>query len=220
MNKDKIVIKLDKEKIDSEEISESLFRYVDSKIIKNIERVVRDSYEYQLFILLCKNVLNMDHSTYFSNFSLENGFGLEIHHSPFTLYDLVETVCYKHLKINNGWFDDMEVAEEVMRLHFRQMVGLMPVDPTSHELIHSQSLIVHPSIPQGDWEKFIEESRDYLSAELKLKIEEIKILKNSKIEEYPEILKQKTVIIENNKITKLENYNIENLLPNTTKRIK
>lgn len=215
-NKSNIVIEVSTDNIEDEldiDLYTQNYTAVTPKIIKKIEsKAIRCSYEYELYVLFGKNVLAMDKSTYFNQYSIQNGYTIELHHSPFTLFDITETVALKHLKLN-GFYRDMLVAEEVMKLHFEKKVGLMPVDPTTHELIHSQSLIVHPDIPQGDWKAFIEEYKEYMSEEVREKVREIEYLSTTKMDKYPEILQKKIVTIKNNKIESLYNFELPKLLP-------
>lgn len=214
--KNEIIIEVNSENTDDIDLFDRYINAVTPKIVKKIEVIIRGSYEYELYILFCKNVLLMDKSTYFSEYNIKNGYSIEIHHSPFTLFDITETVALKALK-EKGQFTDMEIAEEVMRLHFEQKVGLMPVDPTTHDLIHSQALTVHPSIPQGNWGAFIEEYKEFMGEEVRDKVREIEFLKTTKPDKNPNILEQKNVTIINNNFRTLYSVELSKLLPGDIK---
>ena len=213
---DKIIIEVNSENVDDIDLFDRYINAVTPKIVKKIETIIRSSYEYELYILFCKNVLQMDKSTYFSDYNIKNGYSIEIHHSPFTLFDITETIALKALK-ERGQFTDMEIAEEVMKLHFEQKVGLMPVDPTTHDLIHSQSLTVHPDIPQGNWETFIEEYKEFMGEEVRDKVREIEFLKTTKQDKKPIILEQKNVRIVNNNFRTLYGLDLPRLIPGEIK---
>lgn len=214
--KDNILIEVNDENVDDIDLFTRYINAVTPKIVKKIEIIIRGSYEYELYILFCKNVLQMDKSTYFKKYNISNGYSIEIHHSPFTLFDITETVALKALK-EHGQFTDMEIAEEVMKLHFEQKVGLMPVDPTTHDLIHSQSLVIHPDIPQGNWQAFIDEYKEFMSEEVRDRVREIEFLKTTKKDKNPNILEQKNVTIINNNFRTLYSMDLPKLLPGEKK---
>lgn len=196
-----------------EDIDDIYYTNVEDSTIKNIESLIRSSYEYDKIVLLYKNVCNLDKSTYFPRFNLRDGYKLELHHSPFTLFEIVQTICNKQL-YTNGKFSDFSVAEETMLLHYENKIGLMPVDPTSHELIHSQSLTVHPSIPIGDWKLFIKEYSEYMEDSLLEKIKNLEKLEKTDINKDSYLFKEKKTIIKDTNIEKLKDLDLTKLLPN------
>lgn len=216
---EKIDINVEYDEKNDEEIGDLYYHSVDEKIIKEIERIIRSSYEYEKIVLIYKNVMGLNYSTFYPNYSAQNGYKLELHHSPFTLFEIVETVCNKFLMENKG-FTDMDIAKEVLILHFRQCVGLMPVDPTSHELIHSQTISIHPYIPHGDWETFIKEYKKYMSEELLEKVKDIERMAKEEIPDSYDIFKVKTTVIKNSKIQSIKDYNLEKLIPNISGVLK
>lgn len=172
------------------------YKIVDEKTIKYIERVVRRSYEYKDFINHFKTKLDISSCTFYEGYSLANGLSVEIHHSPFTLYEYVETVCRKHLELNKGWYDPLDVAEEVTKLHFNFHVGLVPLNPTAHELVHSDNLEIHPDLVLGAWEVFVEEYSKWIPESIQNKIEHLKIIKKENSDKIPNILKPKKLLLE------------------------
>ena len=62
------------------------------ELIKYFEAEIRDSFEYKFLIDLFKNVLDIKSCVFFKGYSIENGFKLEFHHHPFTLFDYTEAV--------------------------------------------------------------------------------------------------------------------------------
>lgn len=128
------------------------------KLIKTIERLVRSSLEYKDLIKYLRNYINMDECEFFPNFKAGKKRGMiEIHHSPYDLYSLVWIVLEKQLQ-EKGYIDELDVAEEVMYLHYQGLVGLIPLSITAHELVHDGQLIVPLNCVRG---KFVKFTKDY-----------------------------------------------------------
>ncbi|MBR1818114.1 MAG: hypothetical protein IJ772_04620 [Bacilli bacterium] len=171
---------------------DSMMRYenISKDLIKNIETVVRKSYHYKIFIYYLKNFMDLDECSYYEGYSIKNGLSVELHHSPLTLYEIVKAVMTKHLK-ENGYFKIMGVAKEVSKLHYNFLVGLVPLNPTAHKLVHSGNLKVHPKIVKGDWEGFFIQYQDYASAECRKTVEDsIFIAEHEDMNNYPKILRR------------------------------
>ena len=49
-----------------------------------------------------------------------------------------------------------------MELHFSNMVGLVPVSLTPHQLVHSENLFVPMSIVYGNYETFFDQYKEYI----------------------------------------------------------
>lgn len=128
------------------------------KLIKTIERLVRNSLEYKDLIKYLRNYINMDECEFFPNFKAGKKRGMiEIHHSPYDLYSLVWIVLEKQLQ-EKGYIDELDVAEEVMYLHYQGLVGLIPLSITAHELVHDGQLVVPLNCVRG---KFVKFTKDY-----------------------------------------------------------
>ena len=130
--------------------------------VKRVERVIRSSAEYRDFIFFMKSNLNVNHCSYYEGYSMANGLTIELHHSPFTLFNITEAVMAKSMK-DNGYWETFRIAAEVTLLHYEFKIGLTPLNPTAHKLIHNQVLKVHPKIIIGDWKSFYGEYQAYLS---------------------------------------------------------
>ena len=105
--------------------------------IKSIEKMVRNSYEYKEYIEYLVNSQQMNVCSAFGNVAkdLARNIRLEIHHEPFTLFDVAFIVLTKFLR-NEKALDIYAIAEEVMEIHFKGRVGLLPLSKTVHELVH------------------------------------------------------------------------------------
>lgn len=128
------------------------------KLIKTIESLVRSSMEYRDLVKYLRTYIKMDECEFFPNFKAGKKRGMiEIHHAPYDLYTIVWIVLEKQEQ-EKGYVDELEVAEEVMRLHYEGKVGLIPLSITAHELVHDGQLIVPLNCVRG---KFVEFTREY-----------------------------------------------------------
>lgn len=134
-----------------------------SKFIKRCERTIRSSMEYRDYIAYLKEYVDMNHCAFFNN--VENGNGnrvhIEIHHEPFTLYDITNVVLNRFLK-DGIPLNELYIADEVMRLHYENMVGLIPLSKSLHQMVHFSDNIVIPfNMIYGNYRKFMDEYADY-----------------------------------------------------------
>lgn len=128
------------------------------KLIKTIEKLIRGSMEYRDLIKYLRTYINMDECEFFPNFKAGKKRGMiEIHHAPYDLYTITWIVMEKYEQ-EHGFIDELDVAEEVMRLHYEGMVGLIPLSITAHELVHDGQLIVPLNCVRG---KFVQFTKDY-----------------------------------------------------------
>ena len=127
-------------------------------LVKKIESYCRCSMEYSDLIAYLRKYVNMDECTFLTNFKAGKRKGMiEIHHSPFTLFSLVDIVMRKHEDLI-GSIDEFDVCEEVMRLHYSGLVGLIPLSITCHQLVHDDRLQVPLWCVYG---RFVEFTKQY-----------------------------------------------------------
>lgn len=113
-----------------------------SKYLKDIESSVRTSFEYREFTKFLRNYYGMYVSGSFANITgLDSSVKIEIHHTPFSLFDIVVTVQEKRKFFHQDLSVEM-VAKEVMELHYKQLIGLYPLTQTEHELVHNGYLFI------------------------------------------------------------------------------
>lgn len=132
------------------------------KYIEDIERLVRSSREYREAIQYMRKYINMNSSLFFKNVNnIESTkIKIELHHYPFTLFDIVITVFNKRTRLQEP-LDVELVAKEVAYLHYFLVIGLVPLSKTEHKLVHNQALFIplelngNP-IVLGDYNKFVE----------------------------------------------------------------
>ena len=58
------------------------------------------------------------------------------------------------------------VADEIMRMHFENKVGLVPLCRSAHKLVHSGALTVHPLMVHGSWLDFLRDYSDGVNEEI------------------------------------------------------
>lgn len=136
--------------------------------ISDIEKEVRSSFEYKQFINFLRNYMDMNQCSFlFGVSNKENtNIKIEIHHYPFTLYDICEIVYTKRLFYNESLDVEM-VAKEVMQLHYKLMVGLIPLSRTVHKLVHNGKLFIPITSVLGRYDLFIELYDSFITPEQK-----------------------------------------------------
>lgn len=172
------------------------------KFIKRVEKIIRSSNEYRDYMHFLKEHIGLDKCIFFQN--VTNGgenkrsrISIEIHHEPFTLYDIVNVVLNRYQ--DEGLpIDDLLIADEVMELHYSNKVGLVPLSKSAHEIIHSQNsskLIVPLNMCYGAYSQFLEEYEPYIEEELYDKLErKMKMTSELTPESFDAITKQFTYL--------------------------
>lgn len=142
------------------------------KYIEDIKKVIRSSYEYRQFVNYLRDNMNMNACSFFKNVSNSNTFKIriELHHSPYTLQDIVMTVFNKRVFYNESLEIEM-VAKEVMYIHYFLMVGIIPLAETVHELVHKQLIFIPLDKVLGNYEAFEEMYGEWIPPETVDKID-------------------------------------------------
>jgi len=144
-----------------------------SRLIKKVEMIIRKSPELKYYIQYLKDELDMSSCFFYKNLSNEDA-TIELHHYPFTLYDLTEIVTTKAIKGKNKFeFSTFAIAEEVVALHYRNIVGLVPLSITLHQLAHSGNIFIPMRAVFGDIKIFLTEYRDFIKTDVIKKFEQI-----------------------------------------------
>lgn len=145
------------------------------KYIEDIKKCVRTSYEYRQFVNYLRENMNMNACSFFKNISNQNTFKIriELHHSPFTLQDIVMTIFNKRVFYNESLEIEM-VAKEVMYIHYFLMVGIIPLAETVHELVHKQLIFIPLDKVMGNYEAFMEMYGEWIPPETMDKIDQMR----------------------------------------------
>lgn len=148
------------------------YDYFDSKSFKtymaDLEKTVRGSLEYRNLISYCRENMNMNKCSFFENVNNIDTFKIkiELHHTPFGLYDICKTVFNKRCRYHEE-IDVESVAEEVIMLHYYGLVGLIPLSETVHDMVHNQYLFVPCQYVMGRYEDFYNLYEEFIEPENK-----------------------------------------------------
>lgn len=166
------------------------------KFIMDVEGEVRSSIEYKRAIRYMKSNMGMNESPFMEGVSSEDGskVKMELHHSPFSLFDIALIVFNKRLYCGES-LELQAVAKEVTKLHYYLVVGLVSLSQTEHKLVHNRYLFVPSDIVLGNYGKFISYYKNFMTPE------QIDII--DRIEEYSQTYSraQNEIILQNNMIT-------------------
>jgi hypothetical protein len=186
------------------------FKYynLDIKRIKTIERLIRKSFEYRAWTVFLKTTLDLSRCAFYEGYAIDNGFSIEIHHYPITLFDITYAVANKGLN-KDGFILSNTVAEEVCFLHYLFNISVVPLSPAAHKLYHEGALPIHPDLVKGDYKRFLVRYNDFISDECKTRLEQMENdKKHDNQYKFPKILhKEKTYF----KIEGFQNINDVNL---------
>lgn len=167
------------------------------KFIKTIERIVRGSQEYRDYIHYLRNEIDMTQCTFFNNVNNKEGrrISIEIHHEPFTLFDITQTVLNKYL-ITGLELNYFKISEEIMKIHYQGRVGLVPLSSTVHQLVGEGKLFIPLQNVYGDFISFLEEYDMFIPDDLK-DILEVKLKMSKEIQELDlSLLEKKYIYLE------------------------
>ena len=136
------------------------------KFIQGIEKLVRTSREYKSYVeLLRTNISALNVDNILSNITNADA-EMEFHHYPYTLYEVVDAVCASKF-LRKEKFTSFSVAKEVMDLHYKNMVGLVPLTKTNHELAHEGSLFISSKQVFGEYKAFSDMYDEAIGADVK-----------------------------------------------------
>lgn len=170
----------------------------DKKYIPAIEKSVRNSYEYRQMINYLREYMDMNKCAFYERLNnLETvKVHIEIHHEPFSLFDICKIVYNKRTYFNESIEVEM-VAKEVMYLHYQLQVGLIPLAETVHELVHNQYLFVPTDKVFGKYREFVNRYEPWISPELRTVLDHIE--ETTRIcneDEYKDILSKNYIYVD------------------------
>jgi len=167
------------------------------RLIKKIEKMVRHSYEYKNFIAYLKEEIDMNNCSFFNKLTRED-ISIEIHHAPLTLFEIVSIVFSKNVdEYGADNINVFDIAEEVIKLHYENYVGLIPLSLTVHELVHTGEVFIPIQSVYGKIKSFYNKYEKYFTKEqkdlLKSHIETSKQINNQNYK--PSVLERKFTYI-------------------------
>lgn len=142
------------------------------KYIDDIKKICRASFEYRQFVNYLRDYMDMNKCSFFNNVTNSETFKIKIHlhHCPFTLQDIVETIFNKRMFYQESLEVEM-VAKEVMYIHYFLMIGIIPLAETVHELVHSQVIFIPIDHVLGNYSEFEETYREFIPEDAKKRYE-------------------------------------------------
>lgn len=159
-----------------QDFSYNFFEFEDPKktnrYVKKIESIIRQSLEYRRYIKYLKNEIELTSCNFFKGIDTEeiNGVGIEFHHYPFTLYDITYTVLSDMTDYFTKPVNTFDVANEVMKLHYENIIGLIPLSKTVHQLAHSGEVFINMHDVFGNVNLFVNQYNKHIDDETKDKL--------------------------------------------------
>lgn len=179
------------------------------KYLSTIEKEVRQSFEYREMIHFIKNNYDMDQCAFIQYDPSDTyNISIEVHHYPFTLYDIVAIVYKKRVYYGEA-IESRMVAKEVTMLHYKLLVGLIPLSKTVHQLVHDSKLFIPAGNVFGNYRGFVDTYKPFCDEE---QLETLDRIEKYSLEQ--SYLNDTTILDQNN-----ISYNITNnqyRLPNLT----
>lgn len=137
------------------------------RFIKSVERAVRNAPEMKALITYIRGELKFTNCAVLTEIGTADAL-IELHHAPFTLFDIVETLLTRRLETGTP-ISTLSLAEEVVIVHYNGLVGLIQVSKTIHDLIHSGKFRISREQIIGNVDGFVEQYEDFLSEDVSLK---------------------------------------------------
>lgn len=169
------------------------------KFIATIEKEVRGSFEYKQMVAYLKDYCGMNECA-FIKVSGDNKIKIEIHHYPFTLYDVV-MIVYRKRDYYGESLDVQMIARECTMLHYKLLVGLIPLSVTAHQLYHDDKLFIPVQNVFGRYQLFVTIYKQFCDVEQLETLERIEKYSSEKTAKVND-----TTILDTNYI----HYNIKN----------
>lgn len=146
-----------------------------AKRIGYIERQIRNSYEYRSYVNYLKEELDLTKCSLLPGIDIKNTkVSLEFHHFPLTLFDITEVVARSMLNYADGRsVSTMDIAEVVVGEHYRNVVGLVPLTATLHEMAHNNAIVIPLDKINGNYRDFIIEYAPFIDEHTAEKVDVI-----------------------------------------------
>lgn len=135
-------------------------------LIKDVEKEVRKSFEYKRYINYLRDYVDMNKCAFIEGVEQDGTVNIKIerHHYPFTLYDICIIVFNKRLYYKEPLDLEM-IAREVTELHYKMMVGLIPLSTTVHQLVHNKYVFIPVDKVYGRYKAFVDSYKEFMLPE-------------------------------------------------------
>lgn len=181
------------------------------KYIIDVERECRNSFEYRQFVNYLRDNMNMNCCSFYENVNNVESYKIriELHHSPFTLYDIAIIVTNKRLRTGEPM--DVElVAKEIMLLHYSLLIGIIPLSQTVHELVHNNYLFVPIQNVLGKVDEFVDRYGEYMTPQQHDSLDNIKQLSSEYEQDFQlntDVLNKKYLYVDISGVYNLPTFN-------------
>jgi hypothetical protein len=132
------------------------------KFLKNCEKIVRSSLEYNLWRDYIRDVLQLQECAITQEKMSE--VSIEVHHHVPSLFTLVKALVNKKIDANDE-FSTFDIATKVIEMHFANKIGYITLLKSMHEKFHNGFLTIPMTLVKGDYRSFISEYSTYLDEE-------------------------------------------------------
>jgi hypothetical protein len=147
---------------------------LDEKTVMYIEKQIRASSEYRSYIRYLKEELDLTKCALLPNIDVKTTpVSLEFHHFPYTLFDITGTVGRAMVTEagDEASVSTFDIAERVMKEHFENHVGLVPLTETLHQMAHSGAISIPFDKINGNFRAFSERYSKYIEPDFLDRIE-------------------------------------------------
>jgi len=151
----------------------------EKKFIKEVEKIIRKSPEYDRWIRFVHGSLGSGFVCYLTG-HISDECNIELHHYPITLFNYVQIAMY-----NLDNYTSFDLAKQVMYWHFENKIGFIPLSKSVHEMFHNNYLKIPIDIVEGDWESLLNEVD--IPDKIKSYVEMVKSVKLHNVEENWEV---------------------------------
>ena len=135
-----------------------------NKFIRDCERKIRSSEQYSRYIGNLRNDKGLHYCAVRGKITDEDA-SIEFHHYPFTLYDIVYLVIVKNV-MEDIKFTSFNIIVEVLDLHSKNMIGLVPLSITEHQLVHDGVRAIPITSVFGKLNEFVEKFSPYMDDDM------------------------------------------------------
>lgn len=142
-----------------------------NSFIKNCEQTFRKSEQYTTYLYNLKQEKGLHYCAVRGNITDEDA-SIEFHHYPFTLYDVFYILMTKHIILEEK-FTSFSLIREVLELHSKNLIGLVPLSITEHHLVHDGVRVIPLTSVYGNVGEFVNEFSEYMDDEMIEKYNEI-----------------------------------------------
>jgi hypothetical protein len=141
-------------KINSFENEKELFKFT-----KSCEKLIRSCPEYKEWRDYLINVLKNNYCLI--THEINDEVSIDIHHHPISLFSITKTIINKKLDMGES-FSSFDISSDIMKIHFSNQLGYIPLVKTIHEKFHSGFFKIPIGLIKGNYRSFIEEYGNYI----------------------------------------------------------